>query len=78
MKNYVKDNGDYQELEFDAEAIKKSYERRKKNEKYPTSVNLPEEIVLELKQIAQKKGVPYQTLMRMLIIEGLEKLKKSA
>ena len=26
----------------------------------------------------QKKGMPYQTLMRILIVEGLEKLRKTA
>ena len=40
--------------------------------------SLPEDAVAELKVIAAKKGLPYQTLMRMLIVEGLEKLRKSA
>jgi len=37
-------------------------------------VNLPEEVVTELKALALKMEVPYQTLMRRLIIEGLAKL----
>jgi hypothetical protein len=28
--------------------------------------------------IAEKKGIPYQVLMRSFIIEGLEKLKKAS
>ena len=32
----------------------------------------------DLKRLAAAKGVPYQALMRMLILEGIEKLKKAA
>jgi predicted DNA-binding protein len=41
----------------------------------PTSVSLPPEIVEELKELADKKGIPYQVLMRSFIIEGLEKIR---
>jgi predicted DNA binding CopG/RHH family protein len=78
MPNYVKNEKGYEKIEIDAKAIKRAYDKRKKLKKFPTSVSLPEDVVVELKAIAQKKGVPYQTLMRMLIIEGLEKLRKSA
>lgn len=78
MPKYVKSEKGYQTIEFDAKSIKKAYDKRKKAKKQPTSISLPEDVVIELKAIAQKKGIPYQTLMRMLIVEGLEKLKKTA
>jgi predicted DNA binding CopG/RHH family protein len=78
MTNYAKNEKGYKKIEIDAKAIKRAYEKRKKAKKFPTSISLPEDIVAELKDLAQKKGVPYQTLMRMLIVEGLENLRKSA
>ena len=75
MPNYVKNKRGYTNIEFDAKAVQKAYDKRKKANKFPTSISLPEEIVTELKSHAQTKGIPYQTLMRMLIIEGLEKLR---
>ena len=79
MKDYVKNKNekDYDELEIDTNAINDAYKKQKAS-KYPTSVNLPENVVSELKEIAIKKGIPYQVLMRMIIVEGLEKLKQSA
>jgi predicted DNA binding CopG/RHH family protein len=78
MKNYVKQNNEYDDIEFDADAVKNAYDKLKKSAKHPTSINLPENVVVQLKDFAKKKSVPYQTLMRMLIVEGLERLKKSA
>lgn len=78
MSNYVKNEKGYSKVKFDAKAIKAAYDKRKTAKKFPTSLSLPEETVTELKGIAAKKGIPYQTLMRMLIVEGLEKLKKAA
>lgn len=78
MKTYAKSEKEYKKIEIDTKAIKREYDKRKKAKKFPTSISLPEDIVAELKAIAQKKGIPYQTLMRMLIVEGVEKLKKSA
>lgn len=43
-----------------------------------TSINLSEETVSEFKVLATKKGLPYQALMRMLILDGIARLKKSA
>ena len=78
MSKYVKNKKEYESVEFDAEAIEKAYANRKQKKKFPTSINLPEETITDLKAMAQKKGVPYQTLMRMLIIEGLDNLKKAS
>ncbi|OFZ52298.1 MAG: hypothetical protein A2381_13620 [Bdellovibrionales bacterium RIFOXYB1_FULL_37_110] len=44
--------------------------------KTPMSVSLPPEVVDELKKLAEKKGIPYQVLMRSFIIAGLDKMKK--
>ena len=75
MPSYVKNKRGYTKVEFDAKGVKKAYDDRKKSKKFPTSISLPENTVAELKTLAQTKGIPYQTLMRMLIIEGLEKLR---
>ena len=72
-KRYSKSLPEYDEVEFDEEAVLNS---RRVGRKMPTSVSLPPEVVEELKLIAEKKGIPYQVLMRSFIIEGLEKLKK--
>ena len=74
-KRYAKSLPEYDEVEFDEEAVIKS---RRVGRKMPTSVSLPPEVVEELKLIAEKKGIPYQVLMRSFIIEGLEKLKKAS
>ncbi len=78
MKNYVKNEIEIDEIEVDENKIKHTYNELKKSKKQPTSINLPENVVIELKNFASKKGSPYQTLMRMLVVEGLERLKKSA
>ncbi len=74
-KKYVKRLPEYDKVEFERQKVRKS---RKIGRKMPTSISLPPEIVEELKNIADKKGIPYQVLMRSFILEGLEKLKKSA
>jgi predicted DNA binding CopG/RHH family protein len=75
MPSSVKNEKGYSKITFDAKAIKDAYAKSKTRKKHPTSVNLPEEVVTELKALALKMGVPYQTLMRRLIVEGLEKLR---
>ena len=75
-KKYVKSIQEYDENDFDIELSKKAQHRIKR--KMPTSVSLSLETVEELKAIANKKGIPYQVLMRSFILEGLERLKDSA
>lgn len=72
MNKKVKSDPIYDEVEFDEKAVEASKKIRRK---MPTSVSLPPVIVEELKEIANKKGIPYQVLMRSFIIEGLERLK---
>ncbi|MBC75374.1 MAG: hypothetical protein CME64_05095 [Halobacteriovoraceae bacterium] len=72
---HAKSLPEYEEVEFDKKAVKNS---RRVGRKMPTSVSLPPEVVEELKEVAAKKGIPYQVLMRSFIIEGLESLKKAS
>jgi len=51
-KRYAKSLPEYDEVEFDEEAVIKS---RRVGRKMPTSVSLPPEVVEELKLIAEKK-----------------------
>ncbi|WP_338635012.1 CopG family antitoxin [Spirobacillus cienkowskii] len=80
MNKYVKnqDESDYTKIDFDEQKTIEAYKKHKKSSKNPTSVNLPNEVIADLKAIALKKGLPYQVLMRMIIIEGVDKLKNSA
>jgi hypothetical protein len=39
---------------------------------------LDEKTIQELKALAEVNGVPYQVLMRVFILDGLERLKKAA
>ena len=74
-KRYTKSKPEYDNVELEQKKVLKA---RKIGRKMPTSVSLPPEVVEELKQIADKKGIPYQVLMRSFIIEGLEKIKKGS
>jgi predicted DNA binding CopG/RHH family protein len=78
MANYVKNEPGYEKVSVDAKKIKAAYKKIKATKKHPTSINLSEETVADLKRLAAKKGLPYQSLMRMLVLEGIEKLKKVA
>ncbi len=78
MPNYVKSEKGYQKVTFETKKIVSAYKKLKSQKKHPTSINLSEETVAELKQLAAQKGMPYQTLMRMLVVEGVERLKRAA
>lgn len=78
MKSYVKSEKGYGKVKFDAKAVREAYSKAKTKRKHPTSVNLPEDVVTQLKALALDMDVPYQALMRKLIIEGLGKIKKGA
>ena len=75
MRSYVKNEKGYGKVKFDAKSVKDAYSKATSKKKHPTSINLPEEVITELKILALKMDVPYQTLMRKLIIEGLAKLQ---
>lgn len=74
MTKYAKSLPEYDEVEFDEEKVIAT--RGKVRRSMPTSVSLSRDVVIELKLLAEKKGIPYQVLMRSFIIEGLERMKK--
>lgn len=57
--------------QFETKKLLDAARRLKKKRKLPTSVALEEKTIQELKQLAEWRGVPYQILMRMFILEGL-------
>ncbi len=61
---------------FDQKKILEAAKRLKNRRKIPTSIALEEATIRRLKKIATEKGVPYQVLMRMLIVEGMKKIKE--
>ena len=65
-------------LQFDEKKILASLRRVRGFHKLPTSIALEVSTIRDLKKLAVKKGVPYQVLMRMLIVEGLRRAKKAA
>ena len=78
MPNSVKSEKGYQNVTFESKKIKSAYKKLKAAKKHPTSINLSEETVADLKKLAASRGVPYQTLMRMLVVEGIKRLKRAA
>ena len=52
--------------------------RLKAKKKVPTSVALDPDLVSEIKIAAEEKGVPYQVLLRMFIVEGFKRWQKGA
>ena len=78
MKQYAKRLKQYEKIDFDPKEIIAGMSRLKGARRRPTSIALEEEMIKELKQIAQQRGVPYQVLMRLLIADGIKWLKKAA
>jgi len=80
MKNsYVKSHKDYDsDNELDSKKILAAMKRYKDTRKKPTSVALDEVTIQELKSVAEKQGIPYQVLIRVFILDGLDRLKKTA
>ena len=75
-KSYAKSLKSYEEpFELEADKILAAI---KDSRKKPTSVALDEKTIEELKLVAEKQGIPYQVLIRVLILDGLERLKKAA
>lgn len=57
--------------QFEAKKILAAAKRLKKSRKLPTSIALEASTIDELKALAQWRGVPYQVLMRIFILDGL-------
>lgn len=78
-KTYVKSLKTYNKTSLlDLEKIVEAMKRYKNSPKKPTSVALDETTIEELKSVADKNGIPYQVLIRVFILEGLDRLKKAA
>ncbi len=76
-KSYVKSLKEYDShFELDSKKILAAMKRFKDSKKKPTSVALDETTIHELKAIAEKQGIPYQVLIRVFILDGLDRLKK--
>ena len=78
-KSYVKSRKEYDApFELDAKKIVAALKRHKESRKKPTSVALDEITIRELKAIAEKQGIPYQVLIRVFILDGLERFRGKA
>ncbi len=77
-KSQVKNEKMYKSNKYDEKAIVAAYKKKKREVKFPTSIALDKSTVVQLKEVAHKRGIPYQTLMRMLILEGLERIQEAA
>ena len=75
MKNHVKRLREYEKTSgFEEKKILEAMKRVDGGRK-PTSVALEERTIAKLKKIAKKKSIPYQVLMRMFIMDGIERIK---
>lgn len=77
MKKSIKRLKTYERIEFDTKEVLAGLSRLKGARRKPTSIALEEDMIQELKAVAADKGIPYQVLMRLLIADGLKKLKAS-
>ncbi len=78
-KSYAKSLKEYDKtFDLDAKKILAAMKRFKSSPKKPTSVALDETTINELKAIAEIQGIPYQVLIRVFILDGLDRLKKAA
>ena len=82
MPRYVKSEKGYEKsFKADWKAVKKGLKKSRvepgEPKKVPTSVALDPRFVAELKKEAATRGIPYQILMRMFIIEGFQRMKRT-
>ncbi len=82
MARYVKNKKGYEKsFKTDWNALKNGLKKARAEagepKKVPTSVALDPRFVEDLKKEAKTRGIPYQILMRMFIIEGFQRLKKT-
>jgi predicted DNA binding CopG/RHH family protein len=78
-KRQVKSEKGYEKAsEFDDRKITAAMKRLKAKRKVPTSVALDPDLIARIKVAAEEKGVPYQVLLRMFIVEGFKRWRRSA
>lgn len=71
-KRYAKSLKEYDEpFKIEADKILAAMKRYKEALKKPTSVALDSKTIQELKKVAAKQGIPYQVLIRVFILDGL-------
>ncbi len=75
MKRYAKRLKTYDRIEFNPEEIIAGMSRLKGTRRKATSIALEEELLDDLKSLAHQRGIPYQVLMRLLISDGIRRLK---
>jgi predicted DNA binding CopG/RHH family protein len=78
MAYYVKNEAEYEKVDYNRSRVRQAARRLKKSRKKPTSVALDPAVIRELRKEAAARDIPYQVLMRMLIVQGLRKLKKAS
>ena len=77
MPRYVRNESEYRQVSFESAKIEVGIKRRCSSRKQPASVALDPRLVADLKVEAKARGVPYQVLMPMFIIEGFQRLKRA-
>ena len=78
MKKYAKSLKEYDKIEFDSKEIIAGMSRLKGARRKPTSVALEEKLIKELKALSLQRGLPYQVLMRLILADGMKRMKKAA
>ncbi|MBI3099177.1 MAG: BrnA antitoxin family protein [Planctomycetes bacterium] len=68
------DSADY----FDLSGMKQAVLPNLKPTSRSISVRIPESLLCELKALAGKKGVPYQSLMKILLLDGVKRERRRA
>ena len=76
---YVKSSPIYQgPFDLAPEHVLAAMRRHKRTRKKPVSVALDERTLKELKALATRQGIPYQVLMRVFILRGIESMKQAS
>jgi predicted DNA binding CopG/RHH family protein len=83
MRRYVKSEKGYEKsFDADVKAVRQGLKKARlpagEPKKVPTSIALDPRFIAELKKEALARGVPYQILMRMFIVEGFQRMKKAS
>jgi predicted DNA-binding ribbon-helix-helix protein len=78
MKRSAKRLKKYDKIDFDPKEIIAGMSRLKGARRKPTSIALEDELIKELQGIAKERGIPYQVLMRLLLADGVRRIKKAA
>ena len=77
MPRYAKSESEYKKVDFESSQIRAAVKRATDARKKPTSVALDPRLIEDLKAEARTRGVPYQVLMRMFIVDGFRRLKRA-